>query len=68
MKITENSTLAEILKIEGADRILAKHNLPCVSCPFAKYEMEKLKIGKVCEMYEINLENLLKDLNEKAQK
>lgn len=66
MKITKSSTLAEVLKIEEADRILSKHNLPCVSCPFAKYEMEKLKIGKVCEMYEINLENLLKDLNEKA--
>jgi len=66
MKITKNSTLAEILKVEGADRILAKHNLPCVSCPFAKYEMEKLEIGKVCEMYEIDLENLLKDLRRKA--
>lgn len=66
MKITKNSTLAEILSIKEADRILAKHNLPCVSCPFAKDEMEKLEIGKVCEMYEINLENLLKDLNEEA--
>ena len=63
LKITNNTTLAEILKIPGAERILAKYNLPCLSCPFAALEIEELKIGKVCERYEIDLKSLLEDLN-----
>lgn len=68
-KITENTTLAEILKIPEAEKILAKYNLPCLSCPFANLEMDAthppphLKIGEVCKMYGINLKKLLKDLN-----
>ena len=64
MKITENTTLAEILKYPEAEKILAKYNLPCLWCPFAKMEMETLKIGEICRMYGINIENLLKELNE----
>ena len=63
MKVTKNTTLAEILKLERAEKILAKYNLPCLSCPFAKLEMENLKIGQICALYKINLEKLLKDLN-----
>lgn len=63
LKVTNNTTLAEIFKIPGAEKILAKHNLPCLSCPFAALESEELKIGKVCEMYEIDLKSLLEDLN-----
>jgi len=63
LKITENTTLAEILKNPGAEKILAKYNLPCLSCPMAKFEMENLKIGEMCKMYEINLAELLKELN-----
>lgn len=62
-KVTEKTVLAEILKKEGSEEILAKYNLPCLSCPFAKMEMEYLKIGDLCEQYGINLEKLLKDLN-----
>lgn len=62
-KITKETVLADILKISGAEKILAKYELPCLTCPFAKFEIEKLKIGNVCEMYQIDLENLLKDLN-----
>ena len=29
----------------------------------ATFEMEALKIGQVCKMYNINLENLLRELN-----
>jgi len=64
-KITENTTLAEILKVPEAEKILGKYNLPCLWCPFAKIEMENLKIGQVCQMYGINLKALLKELNEK---
>ncbi len=62
-KIIAKTTLAEILKYPEAEKILAKHNLPCLSCPMAKFEIENLKIGDVCKMYGIDLEKLLKELN-----
>ncbi len=46
-----------------AEEVLAKHGVPCVTCPMAKMEMDKLKIGEVCKMYGVDLEKLLKDLN-----
>lgn len=68
MKITENITLAEILQYPELEKILMKYNLPCLSCPFAKMEMENLIIGQVCRMYGINIERLLKELNESCKK
>ena len=62
-KFTENTTLAEILSYPKIRDILLKYNLPCLGCPFAKMEMENLKIGQVCQMYDINVEKLLKELN-----
>lgn len=62
-KITKDTTLAEILEIPGAENILAKYNLPCLFCPMAKLEMDKLKIGQICEMYKIDSKKLLKELN-----
>ncbi len=62
-KITKDTALTEVLKSPEAEKILAKHNLPCLSCPFAKIEMEDLKIGAVCEMYGIDVEKVLKELN-----
>lgn len=66
-EITRNTTLAEIYKISGTEEVLAKYNLPCLGCPMAKFEIENLKIGEVCETYGINLEGLLKELNEKTK-
>lgn len=63
MEINENTTLSDILKIEGAETILSKYELPCLHCPMAKMEMEKLKIGEVCRMYGIDSKSLLEDLN-----
>lgn len=68
MKITKNIVLAEILKKPGADKILAKHRLPCLTCPFAESEMERLKLAEVCKMYGINLEEILKDLKQLDKK
>jgi len=62
-KITENTTLAEILENPELVEILAKYNLPCLGCPMAKFEMENLKIGEICQMYGIDIEKLLKELN-----
>ena len=64
-KFTKNSSLAEILEKKGAEKILAKYNLPCLTCPMAKFEIQNLKIGKVCKMYGINIEKLLGELNKK---
>jgi len=64
-KITKETTLAEILKYPEMEEILMRYNLPCLGCPMAKFEIEKLKIGEVCKMYEIDLEKLLWELNER---
>jgi len=64
MKITENTTLAEILEKPELVKILVKYNLPCLGCPLAKMEMENLKIGEICKMYNISVERLLRELNE----
>ncbi|MEK9135059.1 MAG: hypothetical protein AAB451_02065 [Patescibacteria group bacterium] len=62
-KITRETILAEVLKTEGAEKILVKHNVPCLGCAMASMEMDKLKIGEVCQVYGIDSEKLLKDLN-----
>lgn len=63
-KITQNTTLKKILEIKGTEKILEEFNLPCLFCAFAKMEMEKLKIGEICDLYGIDKEKLLKKLNE----
>ena len=64
-KITKDTTLAEILELAGAEKVLAKYNVPCLSCPFAKIEMDKLKLGQICKIYGIDIDKLIKELNEK---
>ena len=63
MKITKSSKLGEILKIKGADKVLEKNEVPCLSCPMASFEIDKLKIGDVCKMYGLNLDKILGELN-----
>ncbi len=60
---TGESTYQEVISKEKSYEILAKHGVPCVSCPMAKYEMAKLKLGDISEMYGIDLKALLDDLN-----
>ena len=62
-KITSKTTLEKILKINRAEEILAKYGVPCLSCPMASFEIDKLEIGKVCKMYGLNLKEIIKDLN-----
>ena len=50
-KITKDTLVSEILEYSKAKKILAKYNLPCLSCPMATFEMGILKIGEVCKMY-----------------
>jgi len=61
-RITENTTLTEVLEKPEFVKILSKHNLPCLGCPFAKLEMGNLTIGEICKMYNIDSEGLIKEL------
>ncbi len=63
-KITKDTTLAKILEHNGAEKILEEYELPCLHCPMAQLEMHELTLGQICKQYNINLENLLKALNE----
>ena len=63
MKITKDTLLADIINQEKAESVLEKHQVPCLSCPFAKLEMHELTIGQICENYGLDCEELLKDLN-----
>jgi hypothetical protein len=64
-KFTKNTTLGKILEKPGAEQILLKYRVPCLSCPMSKFEIEDLEIGKVAELYGLDLDSLLKELNEK---
>ncbi|MCX6719492.1 MAG: hypothetical protein NTV36_00030 [Candidatus Staskawiczbacteria bacterium] len=63
--ITKTTTLAKIIEQKGADKILAENGVPCMGCPMAQFEIDKLKIGEVCKMYKLDLEKILKKLNGK---
>jgi hypothetical protein len=62
-KITKDTVLAEIIKKKGAEDVLAKNKMPCVTCPFAKFEMEKLNLGEVCKAYGLDLKKILAGIN-----
>lgn len=62
-KTTEKTTLKEIMELDSGEDILHKHGVPCVTCPMAKFEIDKLEIGQVCQIYHLPLEKILKDLN-----
>lgn len=63
VKITNKTTLKKILEKSEAEKVLLNHGVPCMSCPMASLEIEKLQIGDVCKMYGIDLKKILKDLN-----
>ncbi len=61
----ENTTLAKILETEHGRKVLAKHGVPCLSCAMASQEIHFLKIGEVADMYKMNKEGIIADLNKK---
>jgi hypothetical protein len=61
--ITKKTTLDKILTKPGSEEILRKYKVPCLGCAFARMEMNKLKIGEICELYGIEVKPLLEDLN-----
>jgi len=62
-KFTKDSKLSEIIEADKGREILMKFGVPCPTCPFFASEAEKLTIGDVCNMYGIDLEKLLEELN-----
>ncbi len=68
MKITKKTKLSEVINNPKAEKILSNYKFPCISCPFARYEMESLDMGAVCKMYDIDCDKLIKELNEKLNK
>ncbi len=63
VKITSKTTLENIIKKKGAEEILHKYGLPCLSCPMAQFEMDKLRIGDVGEMYGLETKKIINELN-----
>jgi hypothetical protein len=68
MKVTKKTKLSKLLDNKTAQKVLEKYSFPCLSCPHARYEMEKLELGSICEMYDIDSAKLIKELNEKLNK
>ena len=62
-KVTEKTTLRKIIEQKGGAEVLSENGVPCLGCPMAEMEIDRLKIGKVCKMYGLNLEKILKELN-----
>jgi len=63
MKITKDTTLAKVLEIKGAEKILSEFQMPCLGCAMAQMEMDTLNLGDICNMYGINLKKMLEELN-----
>ena len=68
MKITKKTKLSKIIDEKKVTKILEKYEFPCISCPFARMEMENLDLGSICEMYDIDANSLIKELNEELDK
>lgn len=64
-KYTKNTTLQELLSDKKALNVLKKFQVPCLHCPFASIEMEKLTLEEITRFYGIDIKKLLKNLNQK---
>jgi len=62
-KVTEDSMLGRIIHDERIIPLLEKYNFPCVGCPLAQYELEKLKVVEIAKFYGINAEEMIKEIN-----
>lgn len=63
-KIDQKTTLGGVLKHQGTEKILAKYQVPCLACPYAQMEMDKLSLGEICQRYGIDQKELIRELNE----
>jgi len=63
-KYTEDSKLEEVLKTPETSAVIAKYELPCLHCAMAAYEAKILTLGQIAKSYSIDLDGMLKELNE----
>jgi len=63
MEITKQTKLGGIMELKGVHEVLSKHNVPCVNCPMAQFEMNELTLGEICDNYGIDTKNLIKELS-----
>ncbi|MDD3292467.1 MAG: hypothetical protein PHI45_00095 [Candidatus Pacebacteria bacterium] len=63
MKTTRKTKLDKLLGNKKKEKILLDFGLPCVTCPFAQYEMKQLELGDVCDRYGIDSKKLIAELN-----
>ena len=66
-KYSEDTKLEEVLKTSETSAIIAKYQLPCLHCAMAAYEAKILTLGMISKTYGIDLDGLLKELNELDQ-
>ncbi len=63
-KYTGDSKLEEVLKTPETSAVIAKYELPCLHCAMAAYEAKILTLGQIAKNYGIDLDGMLKELNE----
>lgn len=63
MSFDGDTTLEEIVEDEEAQRVLAEYKVPCLGCPMAKFEMKDLTLKQICDQYDLDLDEILKELN-----
>ncbi len=63
-KYTEDTKLSEVISSPEARRIIDRYNLPCMNCAMAAYEASILTLGQISRTYGLNIDELLKELNE----
>ena len=62
--ISKDTVLADIVQDPKLYEVLAKAGVPCIVCPFMQTEMHFLTLEQICQMYNIDLKQLLKHLNQ----
>jgi hypothetical protein len=65
-EVSEETPLAEVLKIPGAIQVLIRNNFPCVTCPLALFEAGTMTVGEVARMYGLDVEKIVRELRELA--
>ena len=63
-KYSEDTKLEEVLKTPETSAVISKYQLPCLHCAMAAYEAKMLTLGMISRTYGIDLDGLLKELNE----
>ena len=63
-KYTEDTKLEEVLKKPATSAVISKFQLPCLHCAMAAYEAKVLTLGQIAKTYGIDLDGMLKELND----